>query len=209
VSRPTAGLESPDVASVLRTHVASPEKEGEDLARSLPVGSLDPCHAARPPLYRRCVLLVSRKKKKTSAGHAVVPKEREPRSAPRSPPPYITLRQWPYSDAYPQSLDWGTTWDLVGQVFTPFSPGDSPQAPCMSSMESRPPHRGKLVHGDPTPAFQTREDPDAHARPNRDASRSITAWPLRRRPSRDDPGCVPLPREGSSGDFCTGTNPHR
>ena len=38
--------------SVLRTHVASPEKEGEDLKRSLPVGELDPCQAARPPYYR-------------------------------------------------------------------------------------------------------------------------------------------------------------
>src|SRR5688572_26356326 len=50
----------PGVASVLRTHVAFPEKEREDLKRSLPVGSLDPCRATRSPLSRRCVLLVSR-----------------------------------------------------------------------------------------------------------------------------------------------------
>ena len=56
------------------------------------------------------------------------------------------------------------------------------QAPGMSSVDNRPPHRERLVHGDPTPALQTREDPGAHARPNRDASRSITAWPLHRRP---------------------------
>jgi hypothetical protein len=56
------------------------------------------------------------------------------------------------------------------------------QAPGMSSVDTRPPHRGKLVHADPTPALQMREDPGAHARPNRDASRSIIAWPLRRRP---------------------------
>ncbi len=36
--------------------------------------------------------------------------------------------------------------------------------------------------GFPTPALQTRSDLDAHTRPNRDASRSITAWPLHRRP---------------------------
>ena len=36
--------------------------------------------------------------------------------------------------------------------------------------------------GLPTPALQTREDLDAHTRPNRDASRSIIAWPLHRRP---------------------------
>lgn len=42
----------------------------------------------------------------------------------RSPPPHIAFRRWPYNDAYPQSSNWGTTWDLVGQIFTPFSPGD-------------------------------------------------------------------------------------
>jgi hypothetical protein len=41
----------------------------------------------------------------TSAGHAVVPKEREPRSAPRSPPLHIALRHWPYNDAYHRSDD--------------------------------------------------------------------------------------------------------
>jgi hypothetical protein len=44
----------------------------------------------------------------------------------------------------------------------------------MSSVDTRPPHGEKLVHSDPTPALQTREDPDAHARPHRDASRRIT-----------------------------------
>jgi hypothetical protein len=60
----------------------------------------------------------------TSAGHAVSPKERAPRTAPRSPPPHIAFRQWPDNDAYPQSDDRGPTWDLVGQIFPPFSPGD-------------------------------------------------------------------------------------
>ena len=66
----------------------------------------------------------SPKKKDTSAGHAGVPQERERRHAPRSPPPHTAFRRWPYNDASPQSCDWGTTWDLVGQICTPFSPGD-------------------------------------------------------------------------------------
>ncbi len=76
-----------------------------------------------------CPLGLQKKKLETSAGHAVVPKEREPRNAPRSPPPHTARRQWPYNDAYPQSFDWGTTWDLVGQIFTPFSPGDPTKHP--------------------------------------------------------------------------------
>jgi hypothetical protein len=36
-------------------------------------------------------------------------------------------------------------------------------------------------------------------------SRPATSTP----PLRDDPGCLPLPRESSSRDFCTGANPHR
>jgi len=47
--------------------------------------------------------------------------------------------------------------------------------------ESSTPQR-KGGHEVPTPALQTREDPSAPARPHRDASRSLTAWPLHRRP---------------------------
>jgi hypothetical protein len=67
--------------------------------------------------------------RETSSGHAVIPKEREPRNAPHSPPPHTAFRQWPYNDAYPQSDNWGTTWDLVGQIFSPFSPGDPTKHP--------------------------------------------------------------------------------
>jgi hypothetical protein len=146
-----------------------------------------PCSSSTP-LSQVCPLGLPRKKKEhlfprffleTSAGHAGVPKEREPRSAPRSPSPHTALRHWPYSAAYPGSGDPGTTWDLVGQVFTPFSPGDPTKHPAC--------HPWRVVHptgrgGNPTPALQTREDPGAHARPNRAAPRSITAWPLQRRP---------------------------
>ena len=115
----------------------------------------------------------------TSAGHAGVPTEREPRSAPRSPPPHTALRPWPSSGAYPRAFDRGTTWDLVGQVLPPFSSGDSPKHPaCHPWIVAHPTDRDWK----PPSALQTREDPGAHARPNRDAPRSITAWPLQRRP---------------------------
>ena len=86
----------------------------------------------------------------TSSGHAGVPKEREPRPAPRSPPPHITLRQWPYSPAYPQSLDWGTTWDLVGQISTPFFPGDPTKHPaCPPWIVVHPTEKGWSVETPP------------------------------------------------------------
>jgi hypothetical protein len=53
-------------------------------------------------------------------------------------------------------------------------------APGMSSVDTRPPHRERVVP--PPSALQTRADPGAHTRPNRDASRSLIAWPLHRRP---------------------------
>jgi hypothetical protein len=79
------------VESVLRTPVAFPEKEREDLKRSLPVGALDPCRATRSPLSRRCVLLVSRKPRRPppdplwsprSARHGML------RPLRRLPPPF-------------------------------------------------------------------------------------------------------------------------
>jgi hypothetical protein len=66
--------------------------------------------------------------------------------------------------------------------FLPIFPRRPHHAPGMSSVDTRPPHRERVVHEDPTPALQTRADPDAHTRPHRDASRSIIAWPLHRRP---------------------------
>ena len=46
------------------------------------------------------------------------------------------------------------------------------------------------------------------SRPKRGPSRTILAWPLRRRPLPNDAGCVPLREESSSKDFRTGTAPH-
>jgi hypothetical protein len=72
-----------------------------------------PCSSSTQ-LSQVCPLGLPRKKKERlfprfflepSAGHAGVPKEREPRSAPRSPPPHTALRHWPYSAAYPKSCD--------------------------------------------------------------------------------------------------------
>jgi hypothetical protein len=107
VSLPTEGLESASrcVCSE-HTQGPSPQPGQGGPSRSFPVGSLDPCHAARPPHSRRWVLLVSpQKKRATSAGHAGVPTEREPRKAPRSPPPHTALRQWPSHAADPPSHD--------------------------------------------------------------------------------------------------------
>ena len=47
------------------------------------------------------------------------------------------------------------------------------------------------------------------ARPDRDPSRSIPAWPLRRRLLPPDAGCVALLAEDSSKEFWTGTDPPR
>jgi hypothetical protein len=137
-----------------------------------------PCRSSTP-LSSVCPLGLP-KKKETSAGHAGVPQEREPRTAPRSPPHHLALQLWPYSAAYPGSGDPGTTWDLVGQIFTPFSPGDpTTHPPCHPWIIAHSTDRGRKK---PTPALQTREDPSAHGRPKRDTPRSVTAWPLQRRP---------------------------
>jgi hypothetical protein len=47
------------------------------------------------------------------------------------------------------------------------------------------------------------------AEPNRDPSRSILAWPLRRQMLPPDAGCVALLTEDSSKDFWTSTDPPR
>jgi hypothetical protein len=180
MSRPPEGLEPP-CRCVCSSHPRGlPGKGREDLAQSIPVDSLAPCHAARPSLCRRGLLLVS-SPLATSAGHAGVPKEREPRSAPRSPPPHSALRLWPYREAYPglaTRTDVGPRRSDAPTVFSRCPP----HAPCVSSVDTRPPHGQRVYTDNPTPALQTREDPGAHARPNRGAPRSITAWPLRRRP---------------------------
>jgi len=44
--------------------------------------------------------------------------------------------------------------------------------------------------------------------PKRGPSRTIPAWPLRRRPLLSDAGCIPLLAESSSKEFRTGTAPH-
>ena len=163
--------------SVLRRPVAFPEKAGRTCSRRYPwahwTRAMRRVHPAIAGVSSWSPHLA------TSAGHAGVPKEREPRTAPRSPPPHPALRLWPYSAAYPRSFDPRTAWDLVGQMSTPFAPGDPTKHPTC--------HPWRVVHptdsGRKTPsALQTREDPGAHARPNRDAPRSITAWPLQRRP---------------------------
>jgi len=118
------------------------------------------------PLSRRCVLLVSKKHThETSSGHAVIPTEREPRTAPRSPPPHLVFRQWPYTDAYPQSCDWGTTWDLVGQMFTPFSPGDPTTHPaCPPWRVVHPTERGWFAKTHPQRCRRVRTLTHMHGR---------------------------------------------
>jgi hypothetical protein len=55
--------------------------------RSIPVGSLLPCRGCHQSLSQQVCPFGSMTG--TSAGHAVVPEEREPRIAPRSPPRHI------------------------------------------------------------------------------------------------------------------------
>jgi hypothetical protein len=79
------------VESVRSTHVAFPDKEREDLQRSLPVGELDPCRATRSPLYRRCVLLVSRQHRSPPPDTLWSPRSESQgmlRTLRRLPPPF-------------------------------------------------------------------------------------------------------------------------
>jgi hypothetical protein len=141
----------------------------------------------------------------TSAGHAGVPQEREPRNAPRSPPPPPALRRWPSSAAYPRSRALRTAWDLVGQICTPCSPGAPTKHP--------PGHPWIIVHptgrGAKNPQRFRRVRTRAHP-PGR-----IVTPPGVSRPGHSiaalagRPWLRTSPKERSSRDFCTGTNPHR
>jgi hypothetical protein len=95
---------------------------------------------------------------------------------------------------------------LTGQCGQPLCPGeitshlDGPQRPtvaCAAEGDRRVP-----------PMLRQAWERGMPSRPKRDPSRTILAWPLRRRPLPDDAGCVPLPKESSSKDFRTGTAPH-
>jgi len=129
-SIPTEDLKSHHLEPVLSTHMGLPSSNREDQSGRYPWANWT--HAMG--LVHLTIVGVSfwsppPKRKETSSGHAVVPKEREPRSAPRSPPRHRTFRSRPYSAAYPSSHDGGPTWDLVGQVFSPFSPDDPTRHP--------------------------------------------------------------------------------
>ena len=95
--------------------------------------------------------------------------------------------------------------DLVGRIIIPFSSGETTKHPDKSIMGSRPSHDQKT--NELFPVLHAVMDLGTQARPKRDSSQSIIAWPLHHRPLPDCPGCLPL--AGSSNDFCTGTNPHR
>ena len=187
----------PHRTPVLRVHVASPEKAGEDLQRSLPVGALDPCQAARPPSYHSVCPLGSPPPKHQgqpppdtrgslrSASHGM------PRARRRLTPPVgnglLAMRIRSLATGERRGTSSGRCSHRVLQVTPPRTRhvlgGDSS------------PHREELVHADPPPALQTREDPRAHARPNREASRrlmpghsdaaprgtTLAAYPSRRR----------------------------
>ena len=120
----TEDLESHHLASVLSTHMGLPLQTGQGEPYAVVTRGLTgpvPCGSS---ILLASVCPFGPSKHETSSGHAVLPKEREPRHAPRSPPPHRTCRTRPYRAAYPSSYNGGTTWDLVGQVFSPFSPGD-------------------------------------------------------------------------------------
>lgn len=95
---------------------------------------------------------------------------------------------------------------LTGQRGRPLCPGettnhlDGPQQPTVACAAA----------GDrPAPRMLRQAwERGMPSRPKRDPSRTILAWPLRRRPLPAGAGCIPLRRESSSKDFRTGTAPH-
>ena len=90
----------------------------------------------------------------TSSGHAVIPKEREPRHTPRSPAasPHLSVKALECSLSV--VYDGGTTWDLVGQVFSPFSPGDPTMHPvCPLWILVHPTERGWSPNSSASDAF--------------------------------------------------------
>jgi hypothetical protein len=204
VSRPTASLESPHIESVLSTHMGLPSANREDRRGRYPWANWTRARRLFHPLSSVCPFGPARDLLRTRCSPQGVRAKNRPALAVASP----HLSDMALSQCLSTVFDWdrrGTSSVRFSHHFLQVTP---PSTRHVLHGYSSTPQR-KVGDKDPPSALQTREDPGAHARPNRDAPRSLTTWPLRRRPLRDDPGRVPLPKESSSRDFCTRTNPHR
>ncbi len=129
-------------------HGAFPGEEGRTACGRYPWAHCSHAVAVISLSLNRCVLVVCRKRRPPpdtlwslrSESHGL------PRALRRVA---STRRHWPSSDAYPQVLRPGTTWDLVGQVFTSFSPGETTKHPHVSPVDNRPPHGQRLKENQP------------------------------------------------------------
>jgi hypothetical protein len=203
---PTEGLE-PASPCVCSAHTRGlPGKGGEDLEQSLPVGSLDPCQAARPPLYRRGVLLVSHHWRPPPDTLASLRSERPgtPRARRRLTSPFgIGLIAMRIPGLTPQ--------ERRGTSSVRFSPRFLPVTP---------PSTRRVTRGEsPTPRTEVEKEnqPQRFRRVRtlaHTAGRNV-APPGVSRPGHFNaaltgrPWLPPPPEESSSRDCCTGTNPHR
>jgi hypothetical protein len=102
------------------------------------------------------------------------------------------------------ALAWpGTAWDSHRSVWLTIVSRRSHQSPRRAAATNR-----NVCCGGTAPSvLQPVRGLGTPPRPKRDSSRTILAWPLRRRPLPDDAGCLPLLAESSSKDFRTGTAP--
>jgi hypothetical protein len=107
-----------------------------------------------------------------------------------------------------QVLRPGPTWDLVGQMLPPFSPGDPPTHPaCHPWILAHPTDKGCTPTTPPQRFRRVRTLAHTHGR--------IVVPPGASRPGHCDaalagrPWLPPPPEESARRDFCTGTNPHR
>jgi hypothetical protein len=122
-------------------------------------------------------------------------------------PPHRRIAR-PFRVAYRSGLPWwnpGTAWDFHRSVWTAIVSRRDHQSPRRPAATNRSVCCGEIPL-DPHVLPQAWEL-GTPSRPKRGPSRTILAWPLRRRPLLDDAGCVPLRKESSSKDFPSGTAP--
>jgi len=117
------------------------------------------------------------------------------RGAFPSPPHRSALSSWTYRQPLPQQ-SWGRRETFTGQHHQPFCPGDPAKHPeraypVTAFLDSR-------GTSSASPMLQPEPEHGTHPRPKRDTSRTLPAWPLRRRRSPFDAGCIPHPRVSSS-----------
>ena len=143
------------------------------------MGSLDPCQTAHPPSLVGVSFLVPKKN--------------------RRPPPDTLWSLRSESQGTPRALrrvtapfGQGLIVRLIRRLTTAERRGTSSVKFPHHFLQATPPCTRSVLCGYsstpqrevglPTPALQTRWDLDAQTRPQREASRSLTAWPRHRRP---------------------------